>query len=90
MEWFGWVEWVGKVEVGFDDFLEVRADSSVLELDGGVSVTSFTVGEFEDEVVVYEFVEFFLCDVEVFTNGGGGVYRLPMMSRALILLSSSL
>lgn len=51
MHWFGWVEWVGEVEVGFDDFLEVGADGSVFELDGGVSVTSFTISEFEDEVV---------------------------------------
>lgn len=47
----GWVEWVWEVEGCFDDFLEVGADFSVFELDAGVSVASFTVGEFEDEVV---------------------------------------
>lgn len=62
-----------EVEVGFDDFLDVWSDGSVLELEGGVPVASFAVGEFEDEVVFDQFVEFFLCDVEVFANGGGGV-----------------
>ena len=50
--------------------MDVWSDGSVLELEGGVSVASFTVGEFEDEVVFDQFVEFFLCDVEVFADGG--------------------
>lgn len=53
--------------------LGVGVDGVVGELEYGVSVVAFFVGEFEDEVVVYEFVEFFLCNVEVFAGGGGGV-----------------
>ena len=60
-------------EVGFDEFLDFGADGSVLELEGGVAVTSLSVGEFEDEVVFYQPVEFFLGDVEVLADCGGGV-----------------
>ena len=43
----------GVVEVGFDDFLDCRVNSSVFELEGGVTFWFIVVVKFEGEVVVY-------------------------------------